>query len=152
MEKISGQISDILAGYAPQLELVDEERFALKPRPDKWSAKEILGHLVDSAQNNLRRFIVAQYDENPLIVYQQDEWVKISNYQHYPTHELIQLWTLLNLHICRVLENTKGAKSQKLCNTNNSISHSIEWLAKDYIKHMLHHLHQILLMEPVTYP
>jgi hypothetical protein len=36
--------------------------------------------------------------------------------------------------------------------TNDPEPHSISWLAQDYIRHMLHHLHQILQLEPVTYP
>jgi hypothetical protein len=100
MDKVSRQIREILDGYVPQLERILEGEFSFKPLPDKWSRKEILGHLVDSAQNNLRRFIVAQYEDSPNIVYRQEDWVAISRYQDYPTRHLIQIWSLLNLHIC----------------------------------------------------
>ena len=37
------------------------ESILKKPAPGKWSKQEILGHLIDSAINNLKRFIDAQY-------------------------------------------------------------------------------------------
>ena len=152
MDKIIGQIREIVGGYAPQLGLIREEEFSFKPLPHKWSRKEILGHLVDSAQNNLRRFIVAQYEDSPNIVYRQEDWVAISHYQDYPTKHLIQIWSLLNLHICQVLEATGAEQAKRRCRTGGLEAHSIEWLAEDYIKHLLHHLHQVLELEPITYP
>ncbi|HMH31636.1 MAG TPA: DinB family protein [Puia sp.] len=152
MDNTSRQIREIVGGYAPQLERILEGEFSFKPLPHKWSRKEILGHLVDSAQNNLRRFIVAQYEDSPNIVYRQEDWVAISHYQDYPTRHLIQIWKLVNLHICQVLEATSAEQAKRLCRTGGLQAHSIEWLAEDYIKHLLHHLHQILELEPVAYP
>ena len=141
-----------MARYQPLLEGFDEDNFAFKPSPAKWSGKEILGHLTDSAHSNLRRFVVAQYEDTPKIVYQQDDWVRICGYQQWPTAEIIQLWTLLNLQIARVLEKTPGEAGKRLCLTNDPQPHTIEWLAEDYIKHLLHHLHQALKLETVVYP
>ena len=62
-----------------------EEDWAYKISPEKWSKKEILGHLCDSALSNIRRFVVTQYKENENIVYDQDFWVKAQNYQNIPT-------------------------------------------------------------------
>ncbi len=152
MQSLAGQLQNIISDYYPQLKKISEEGYAHKPAPNKWSKKEILGHLADSAQNNIRRFIVAQYEEQPFIVYNQDQWVAISNYQHYKTSDLIELWALLNKHICIILSNTSDASAQKTCATNNMQLHSIQWLAVDYIKHLRHHLHQVLDMEPVAYP
>jgi hypothetical protein len=56
--------------------------------------------------NNIRRFIVAQYEDNPLIKYNQDKWVVINNYQHTDSSFLIQLWYLLNKQIIGILQNT----------------------------------------------
>jgi hypothetical protein len=152
MKIIAEQLREIVSHYHRLLEGVEEESLAFKPSPGKWSGKEIMGHLIDSAQNNLRRFIVAQYEDTPKIVYRQDDWVKISGYQHWPTAEIVQLWTMLNLQIVRVLENASGEAAKRLCLTNDPEPHTIEWLAADYIKHLLHHLHQVLRLEPVAYP
>jgi hypothetical protein len=74
-------LHQIIADYSQALTLVSEKDFSSKPIPRKWSKKEILGHLVDSAQTNIRRFVVAQYEKDPVIIYKQDNWVSISNYQ-----------------------------------------------------------------------
>jgi hypothetical protein len=52
-----------------------------RPAPEKWSKKEIIGHLTDSAQINLQRFIRCTYEENFKLVYNQDEWVAAQHYQ-----------------------------------------------------------------------
>ena len=145
--------SELLAttnDYLEKLYHLNEEQSSIKPSPNKWSKKEIIGHLIDSAQNNIRRFIVAQYEENPLIIYQQDNWVRINNYQSCSLNELIQLWYLLNKQICSILNYASEEMLQRTCKTESL--HSIEWLAKDYIRHMKHHLHQVLNLSPIAYP
>lgn len=150
MNTIAHQLEQLTEAYTKLLQQISEEVFADKPQPEKWSKKEILGHLVDSAQTNIRRFVVAQYEDNPLIVYAQDFWVKAASYQHYDTKYLISFWSLLNKHICVLLKNIPAGGEENLCNTGEL--HSIKWLAADYIKHMQHHLHQVLNLEPVAYP
>ena len=150
MQQIISYLESIMLQYAPQLERISEDELALKPSTGKWSKKELLGHLIDSAQNNVRRFIVAQYEEDPKIIYDQDFWVAAAGYQHYHSKDLVQYWILINKHICSVLKNMPAAAAQRICITQER--HTIEWLANDYNKHLLHHLHQILDLEPVAYP
>jgi hypothetical protein len=150
MEKSIQQLQSIIASYAQQLNGLSEERWRHKSNPSKWSRKEVLGHLIDSAQTNIRRFIVAQYEDKPKIIYAQDNWVAAANYQNYMTYDLVDLWVLLNKHICIVLENVPGGAEERLCESEDV--HSIKWLAEDYNKHLLHHLHQVLDLEPVAYP
>ena len=49
--------------------------------PGKWSRKEIVGHLIDSASNNHQRFVRAQ-DSDDLIcpTYDQDAFVRVQRY------------------------------------------------------------------------
>lgn len=150
MQAISSELRQLIEEYLPRLEAVPEEQMNFKPLPKKWSKKEIIGHLADSAQNNIRRFIVAQYEDEPHIVYKQDEWVNITSYQQYDLDDLIQLWWVLNKHICHILENITPEQSRRICRSENS--HTIEWLAADYIKHLKHHIHQVLNLEPFDYP
>ena len=144
------QLEKIINEYWPLLKSLDENNASYKPSANKWSKKEELGHLIDSAQSNIRRFIVGQYEELPYIVYAQDKWVAISNYQNYPVADLIDLWYLINKHICIVLKNTSEENAANLVRTQEI--HSIEWLAADYNKHLLHHLHHLLDLQPVAYP
>jgi hypothetical protein len=149
MKETIEQLQMIIATYVPLLRAVKEDAWHKKPAPGKWSKVEELGHVVDSAQNNIRRFIVGQYEEQPFIVYNQVEWVSITNYQNYPVEDLVNLWALINKHICIVLGNTSPEKAQRPVLSQEV--HSIEWLASDYNKHLLHHLHHLLELEPVAY-
>jgi len=144
------KLEQLIQEYIPLLKNISEEIMLAKPASGKWSKKEIIGHLIDSALTNSRRFIVCQYEDAPKIVYAQVEWVIASGYQSYDTNDLIQLWTLLNKHICHILENTPEHLWQRTCMTQQL--HTIEWLATDYVKHLKHHMHVVLDMEPVAYP
>jgi len=116
-----------------------------KPSPDKWSANEILGHLIDSAQINLQRFVRCTYEENFKLTYEQDEWVKAARYQQADITNLVDLWEQLNLQIVRVLEKYPPDRLQAKCdNSKTTINlNTVEWLAADYVAHMKHHLKQI---------
>jgi hypothetical protein len=150
MQSIAAELDTVTDRYIDAIRAMPETEMSYKPLPGKWSKKEILGHLIDSAQNNLHRFIVAQYEDTPHIVYNQDQWVTITNYQQYPLSNIAELWYLLNKHIAFILKNTSAENAQRKVKTEGL--NTIEWLAKDYIKHMIHHLHQVLSLEPVAYP
>jgi len=150
MKEIASRLNNVIDDYLPSLQTIGHEKFHSKPSPKKWSKKEILGHLVDSAQNNLRRFIVAQCDERPKIVYNQDKWVAISNYQQHQAPDLVDLWYRLNKHVCHVLASMPDEMSKRQVETEQM--HDLKWLAEDYIRHLLHHLHQVLDLEPAAYP
>jgi hypothetical protein len=143
-------LEKIISDYAPSLKQLKENIASQRTDAGKWSKKEIIGHLIDSAQNNIRRFIVAQYEDKPLVVYAQDHWVTAADYQNYPLPDLIYLWVLLNKHMIRILQNIPPEMQEK--EVHSEELHSIEWLAADYIPHLLHHLHQVLDMEEVPYP
>jgi DinB superfamily len=150
MQSTAFELEAIVDQHTAALHAMLKEKLAYKPSPSKWSKKEILGHMIDSAQNNIRRVVVAQYEESPAIVYKQDNWVVISNYQNYDTTDLINIWHLLNKHLAVILKNTSAEMMQHKCQTESL--HTLEWIAQDYVKHLRHHLHQVLDLEPVAYP
>ena len=149
MQQTITELEAIITKYGSMLRSASKDMEA-KPSPEKWSKKETIGHLIDSAQNNLRRFIIGQYEEQPLIVYRQDDWVKMNDYQNAATEDLITLWQLLNKQLVMILRKIPVEKQKNICVSEQP--HTIEWLAADYNKHLLHHLHQILDLEPVVYP
>ena len=150
MESIATELDQLLEQHFSSVSALTEDKVMYKPSPSKWSKKEILGHLIDSAQNNLRRFIVAQYEENPRITYDQDKWVAIVNYQRFDLPSLVNLWYLVNKQIVHTLRNTSAEMAERKSQTEQL--QTIGWLAKDYIKHLRHHLHQVLELEPFEYP
>lgn len=143
MKNTACELHEIISDYELKINALSELEFSVKPFPNKWSKKEVVGHLIDSAQNNLRRFVCGQYEtQPPTIVYHQDFWVKSMGYQHMSSKDVIQLWKLLNFRICEVLANMSEANYKKECNTGGL--HTLEWLATDYVKHLKHHLNQII--------
>ena len=144
------KLQKIIDEYLPALYKINEDLFSYKSVPNKWSKKEIIGHLIDSAESNIRRCVVAQHEDNPKILYNQDKWVSICNYQQWNSKDVIDLWYLLNKQLCNILNNTSEEMLQRNCETSET--HTIGWLTEDYIKHLLHHLHVVLEMKAVSYP
>lgn len=143
MHSTADELMTIVRDFASKINGMTEAEFSAKPLPKKWSKKEVLGHLIDSAQNNLRRFIVGQYEEpTSKIVYDQDFWVSSNDYQNMQKPDVVTLWILINGRIASVLKNMPESNYGKQVLTSEL--HTLQWLAEDYVKHMKHHLNQIV--------
>lgn len=118
-----------------------------KPSLTKWSKKEILGHLCDSATMNHKRFIdrLSSNDELVLELYKQNSWVELNDYQNsYTIEEILTLWTALNSRFMNVISNISEDQWELQYNSQSEESVTLSWLFTDYIDHMKHHLNQIL--------
>lgn len=144
MKNITAQLNQAIESFLnSNIQTIDWE---LRPSPEKWSAKEIIGHLTDSAQINLQRFVRCTYQENFKLIYDQVEWVQALHYHDAQLDELLSFWRLLNRQIIRVLENYPAARLQAQCDNSKTEQslHTVEWLAQDYVEHLEHHLNQII--------
>jgi hypothetical protein len=132
-----------------------ETESARRPAPDKWSPREIIGHLVDSASNNHQRFVRAQLQEDLVFPgYAQNEWVALQHYQQAPWDELITLWRTFNLHLVRVMAavpeevRLRPRARHSLYEIGFAIPADrparLDDLMSDYVVHLIHHLRQIL--------
>ena len=104
IKEISRELSILVENTVNILKSVDKDLVSIKPAPNKWSIKEILGHLIDSAVNNHNRFIRAQevdFLESPS--YHQDFWVSVQSYNTVPWDELVELWKLHNLLLAHII-------------------------------------------------
>ena len=115
------------------------------PAPGKWSNKQIIGHLVDSAHINLQRFVRCTYEEKFKLIYYQEEWVQAQHYAEADIYNLLKLWELVNLQIARVLTNYPADRWQITCDNNRGepVYNTVEFIANDYITHMVNHLNQL---------
>ncbi|MCL1664549.1 DinB family protein [Elizabethkingia ursingii] len=138
-------LKTIVDAELKRFETISEEQWSYKASPEKWSRKEIIGHLCDSAFTNIRRFVVTQYKENENTVYDQDAWVKAQNYQNIPTAEVINLWKALNYQIVHIVENMPDEALQRTSDTSKTTTEilTLEVLIKGYIDHLYHHLETI---------
>jgi len=118
-----------------------------KPAPNKWSKKELLGHLIDSAANNHLRFIKAQFLPSPIFVeaYAQNDWVRIQKYNEKDSQQLVNLWKAYNEHILFIMQNTPDNNLEIKLNAEDAFENAdtLFLLMKDYVDHMDHHLKQI---------
>ncbi len=124
-----------------------EEQLRQKPAPEKWSKKEILGHLIDSAINNLQRFTEVQFLPQPyrIVSYSQNELVAVNHYQELPINHLLELWSALNKHIVYVVQSTPGKRFEFPVDPkyDNGEMKTLGWVICDYVAHMEHHLKQV---------
>lgn len=138
-------LKNIVDAEVQRFQTISAEDWEYKATPEKWSKKEIIGHLCDSAFTNIRRFVVTQYKENENIVYDQNIWVKAQNYQNVPVSELINLWKALNYQVVHVVENIPDEALQRTCDTTKTELQrfTLEFIIKDYVDHLQHHLKAI---------
>jgi hypothetical protein len=118
---------------------------AHKPGPNRWSKKEILGHLIDSAANNHQRFVRAQ--SAPLLEfpnYEQEFWVATQAYAAEPWPDLVNLWLLLNRHLLHVVKAMPAEVLSHECVIGGRSAVTLEALAADYLRHLDQHLAQLL--------
>lgn len=133
------------------------EEGSTRPRaPGKWSPRQILGHLIDSAVVNKQRFVLAQIEDDLVFPgYRQDAWVAAQRYQEVAWEELVPLWAALNRHIAWVMRSALEAARQPERRRHNL--HELAWapvppgvpatldlFMRDYVEHLMHHLCQIL--------
>ncbi len=137
MNKIADSLRDTINEFIEQSS--HQVNWNYHPIAGKWSPKEILGHLIDSAYVNLQRFVRCTYESGFVLTYAQDEWVTAQHYKDVDITELLSLWQLVNKRIETVLNNYPTGRWQAICN-----DHTVEFLANDYIDHMRHHLRQIV--------
>ncbi|MGS2741329.1 DinB family protein [Sinomicrobium sp. M5D2P17] len=146
MKEIIFRLEDLLAKGKKFLENMPLEQIEHKVSESKWSGKEILGHLVDSGINNLVRFVEISSGEMPyrLKEYDQDAWVRTSDYQNTPLPEVLELWLLVNRQILRVIKGQKEETMVKEVLLSSGRTIDFRFLINDYTDHMEHHLKQVM--------
>ena len=127
----------------PLLTAIGEENMSVKPSPGKWSKKEILGHLIDSATNNHQRFVRGQFENTPEIRYDQNKWNAFSFYADIDYKQLISFWTVYNKQLIEIIKRIPTENLQRQIKVGNNLL-TLEFLITDYVAHLEHHLKQIV--------
>ena len=134
----------LLEQVPPRLKNLPEAAVARKPSSVKWSPKEQLGHLLDSAANNHQRVVRTQLEDRPALPdYDGDRWVELHRYQQTDWRDLIERWRTLNGQLLAAVESSSEAAWQRTCTIGRSAPVTLQSLFQDYVDHMLHHLQHI---------
>lgn len=156
MNQIGKTLSQLLVQIKPQLEALSEPTVSQKPAPNKWSPKEILGHLIDSAANNHQRFVRAPMQKNLIFVgYDQDQWVLLQDYQNKEWSDIIELWHHYNKHLAQYIQSIPVEAMETQTHEHNlhniayvtvpkDQSTNLSYFIHDYVGHLEHHIRQIL--------
>jgi hypothetical protein len=139
----------------PWLRAIGESQSARPPAPGKWCAREIIGHLIDSAVNNHARFVRAQIESHlDFPGYEQEDWVRLQRYAETPWTELLALWTAYNSQLARIIEAIPDAVALER-RSRHSLDRiasrevpateptTLGYLIEDYVWHLRHHLEQV---------
>ena len=150
------RLRDAVDAAEPRLLALDDVRSALRPAPGKWSPREVIGHLVDSASNNHGRFVrAAQQDDMVFAGYAQDGWVELQRYDEAPWPGLVALWAGFNRHLARVMALVPDEARTRPRARHNlhevawgtlppDLPATLGWFMNDYVRHLEHHLRQAL--------
>jgi hypothetical protein len=139
------RLEELLRTVPRRLADVPDDTAAHKPAPNRWSKKEILGHLIDSAANNHQRFVRAQSTprlESPR--YEQEFWVAAQSYATESWPDLVNLWLLYNRHLLHVVKAMPAEVLSHECVITGYAEMTLEALIVDYVRHMEHHLTQLV--------
>ena len=146
-------------GASMRLSAISDEDAARSQGSDKWTIKQILGHLIDSAANNHQRFVRAQFTDHLVYPgYEQENWVNSQQYNDESWENLIQLWHFYNLHLAHVIAAIPGEKLMQarihhnldeiaLHPVDKKDTTTLDYFVRDYLVHMKHHLDQIFALQ-----
>ena len=91
--------------------------------------------------------------------YDQNGWVETNHYQESSWPQLVDLWRAYNLHLHHLMSHADAAKLSTPCTLHTleeiafktvpqSKPATLEYLMKDYVDHLNHHLGQIFNPKP----
>ena len=156
MDSLPAELRSVVRRAAARLRELSPAAAARPPAPGKWSAKQVIGHLIDSAANNHGRFVRAQLEPEHLDFpgYEQDGWVAAQRYEEEPWERLVELWRLYNLHVAHVMSaaSDEDLRRPRARHSLDRIAWrvvprdqpaTLEYMMRDYVGHLEHHLTQI---------
>jgi hypothetical protein len=147
MENISNDLMRVISDAKQTIDNMTQEDWNFRSAPGKWSKKEILGHLIDSAANNHQRFVRAQFENAPAVTYSQDNWVSFQKYFDEPVENIIELWISYNKHLAYLISIIPEDKLKNHCDIFRDKPVTLEWIITDYVRHLKYHLDQIIIKE-----
>lgn len=148
-ENINAELINLIKIWEPRLLSLSETIISDSVNSQNRTIRQITGHLVDSASNNLHRIIHLQYQPSPMIFPDyanfgnNDRWIGIQDYQHENWNNLVMLWKFINLHLIHVINNVNQDKLENVWITALKKEVSLKNMITDYLRHFKLHLDEI---------
>ncbi|MGD0653728.1 MAG: DinB family protein [Thermoguttaceae bacterium] len=144
MTQIADELTQVVQSAAERLRSISAAEAGFKPSESKWSKKEVIGHLIDSAANNHQRFVRAQQaSELVSPAYDQEKWVIVQDYNSTSWPDLKELWRLYNLHLAHVIRRIPAEKLGIKCTIGGKEPVTLGNIIDQYLVHLKHHLDKI---------
>ncbi len=147
--QVQNEIGGLVREWEMRLLGIEEDVLASRKNAQHRTIKQILGHLIDSASNNLHRTIHLQYQQAPCRFPDyanlgvNDRWIAIQNYQAQAWPLLIQLWTCSNLHLLHVIGCVDEAAISNIWISALGQEITLFEMIVDYPRHLKLHLDEI---------
>jgi len=137
-------LSEVITQHLPRLRAIGEVPSARPPATGVWSARQVLGHLIDSGVNNHVRFVRAAAETGlALPGYDQNAWVQAGGYQERPWADLVTLWAAYQTQLAHLIAGLPAEALSHTLSIGGGAPVTLGWLAEDYVAHQLHHLAQV---------
>ncbi len=137
-DKLIGIIKNFYGKYQPLNDEIASKRLAV----DKWTLKEIIGHLIDSASNNHQRIIRLQLVDDlifPDYSADNEKWLKIEQYNRLPWTTLLSLWKEFNILIANIILHVNmDCIHNKWLKEDAPVE--LHHIILDYVRHLEEHL------------
>jgi DinB superfamily len=144
-ENTAADLKQTVDQALPLLAKLTDSEASRRPKANKWSKKEILGHLLDSASNNHQRFVRAALEGSLVFPgYDQDGLVELQRFGNMEWKFLIEFWASYNRFLSRVISVLPVESAAVACAIGKNHPATLEWVAQDYVAHLKQHLNQIL--------
>jgi hypothetical protein len=144
MKELSERLVRLVDAAEPQLRAVSDIESAKPILSGGWSRKQVIGHLIDSASNNHQRFIRAALQASlDFPGYDQDGNVRVQAVQEADWPLLVTLWAAYNRYLAHLIAHLPASKLGTPCRIDEEEAVTLDFLATDYVRHLVHHLSQL---------
>ncbi len=144
MKTKAQELKSITLDFYSRYSGLDDQIASVNLSADKWSLKQIIGHLIDSASNNHQRFVRLQLaDDVKFADYDKDQWLHVEKHNLVLFTDLFTLFLYLNRLLAHLIENMdpKVLAHKWIVNWDeNTKFMTLESLIDHYIEHLMYHV------------
>jgi hypothetical protein len=144
MKELSEKLLSVVDSAEPRLRAISASESSIPLLSGGWSRKQVIAHLIDSASNNHQRFVRAALQTTlDFPGYDQDGNMRVQAPQEADWLLLVSLWAAYNRYLAHVIAHLPASKLETPCRIGSGKPVTLDFLAKDYLTHLVHHLSQI---------